>query len=101
MPCAPTGRPVATQTAVLLLPVPARVTVAQPESGTPPSIIETLPVGLKPFTVAVKVTDALAGEGFVELDTTILVAALLTNCEKGLLAEAVLSVFPPYDATTA
>jgi len=56
---------------------------------------------LKPFTVAVKVTDALAGDGFVELDTTILVAALLTNCEKGLLAEAVLSVFPPYDATTA
>ena len=53
--------------AVLLLPLPTNATAEQPLIELAPSLKLTLPVGLLPATVAVKVTPVPTVEGLSEL----------------------------------
>src|SRR5438445_5319642 len=62
------------QAAVRVLPEPARATAAQPAIELPPSLKLTLPVGLPPMTVAVKVTFVPTGDGLEELESVVVVA---------------------------
>ena len=59
--------------AVRLLPLPVSATAVQPVIALPSSVKPTLPVGLVPFTVAVKVTLAPAGAGLSELASVVVV----------------------------
>ena len=70
----PAASPAVVQLAVRLLPVPANATALQPEIGLPPSVKLTVPVGLLPVTVAVKVTLEPTVAGFAELATVVVVA---------------------------
>jgi len=65
--------PAVAQTAVRTLPEPVSVTAAQPAMATPPSVKATLPAGLVPVTVAVKVTVVPVMAGFDELASTVVV----------------------------
>jgi hypothetical protein len=84
--------------AVRVLPEPPRATAAQPAIETPPSVKLTVPVGLKPVTEAVKVTLAPATDGLAELDSAVVLVALLTTCEKLGLVEPLLVALPLYTA---
>jgi hypothetical protein len=84
--------------AVLLLPLPATATALQPVIELAPSLKFTLPVGLLPATVAVKVTLVPAVEGFFELTSDVVVGpgpAELTTCDSAALVEAALPALPP------
>ena len=59
--------------AVLLLPLPASAMALQPLIELAPSLKLTLPVGLLPTTVAVKVTLAPTTDGFAELASVVVV----------------------------
>src|SRR2546421_11560714 len=69
----PTERLLVLQTAVLLLPEPVSANAAQPAIELPPSVKLTVPVGLLPVTVAVKVTLALTVAGLSELASVVVV----------------------------
>lgn len=84
--------------AVFVLPVPESAMAAQPLMEAPPSLKLTVPVGLLPVTVAVKVTLAPKTDGLTELASTVLVAALLTVCVSALLDDAPLLASPLYAA---
>ena len=64
--------------AVRLLPLPASAMALQPLIEFAPSLKLTLPVGLLPATVAVKVTLEPAREGFAELANRMVVGAAVT-----------------------
>jgi hypothetical protein len=64
----------------------------------PPSVKLTLPVGAKPVTAAVKVTFAPATDGLAELDSAVVLVALLTTCEKFVLVEPLFVASPLYTA---
>jgi len=58
----------------------------------------TVPVGEVPLTVAVKVTLTPATDGLAELDNAVVLVVpvgLLTICDNGALAEALLFASPP------
>ena len=85
------------QAAVLLLPLPMSATALQPLIDAAPSLKLTLPVGLLPATVAVKVTLVPAVEGFFELASDVVVGpgpAELTTCDSAALVEAPLPASP-------
>ena len=82
------------QAAVLLLPLPASATALQPLIELAPSLKLTLPVGLLPATVAVKVTLLPTVDGFFELATVVVLVALFTTCERMTLLEGLLPAPP-------
>ena len=59
------------------MPVPVSATALQPEIEVPPSRKFTVPVGLVPVAVAVKVTFAPTVDGLAELLRVVVVAAPL------------------------
>ena len=75
MLCVPDERLAVLQIAVLLLPLPVRPTATQPEMDVPPSLKLTVPFGLLPDTVAVKVTVLPSVAGFGELASAVDVLA--------------------------
>ena len=79
MLCVATDSVLLVHAAVLLLPDPASTTALQPMIDAAPSLKFTLPLGLLPATVAVKVTLAPNVDGFFELATVVVLAALLTT----------------------
>lgn len=88
--------------AVLLLPLPVSAIALQPLIELPPSLKLTLPVGLLPATVAVKVTLVPAVDGFFELASVVVVGAgpaEVTTCDNVVLFDAVLPASPAYEAT--
>ena len=93
----PTVSPAVVHLAVRLLPEPESATAEQPLIDMPPSRNTTVPVGLLPLTVAVKVTLVLTVEGVSEVATLVLVlpALLLTAWESVALFEALLLPSPP------
>src|SRR5437867_709622 len=98
MVCVPWLSVVVLHCALRVLPTPARATAAQPASELPPSVKLTLPVGPNPVTVAVKVTFAPATDGLAELDSAVVLVALLTACDKVVLVEPLLVASPLYTA---
>src|SRR5437867_2134019 len=98
MECVPWLSVVVLHCALRVLPTPARATAAQPASELPPSVKLTLPVGPNPVTVAVKVTFAPATDGLAELDSAVVLVALLTTCDKVVLVEPLLVASPLYTA---
>ena len=85
------------QAAVLLLPLPASAIAAQPLIELPPSLKLTLPVGLLPATVAVKVTLVPTVDGLSELASVVVVGAgptELTTCDSVVLVDAALPASP-------
>ena len=78
-----------------VLPAPLTVIAPQPVIETPPSVKLTEPVGAEPVTDAVKVTFVLTTDGLAELDTVVCEPTLLTTCDSGPLAEAMLLASPP------
>jgi hypothetical protein len=80
------------------LPLPASATAEHPESDVPPSVKLTLPVGLVPVTVAVKVTLAPTVEGLAELASVVVVAVpppLVTLTVTALALAPVTMMFTP------
>ena len=69
----PAARLLVVQAAVRVLPLPVRARPVQPESALPPSARSTVPVGLLPVTVAVKVTAVPALAGLSELASVVVV----------------------------
>ena len=90
----PTTSAVVAHAAVRALPAPVSATAEQPAIDVPPSVKFTVPVGAAPVTVAVKVTLAPTVDGFNELTCVVVVAFLLTTCDKAALAEAPLLASP-------
>ena len=87
--------------AVLLLPLPASATALQPRIELAPSLKLTLPVGLLPATVAVKVTLVPTVDGFFELASDVVVGAgpaELTTCDRLVLFDVRLLTSPLYEA---
>ena len=72
MLCVPWLKALVVHAAVRTLPLPVSATALQPLSALPPSVKATLPVGLVPVTVAVKVTELPSGDGFNELPSAVL-----------------------------
>src|SRR6476660_491678 len=72
MLCVPWLKVLVVHAAVRTLPLPVSATALQPTSALPPSVKATLPVGLLPVTVAVKVTPAPTVEGLSELARVVL-----------------------------
>src|ERR1700681_3798846 len=72
MLCVPWLKALLVHAAVRALPLPVSATALQPLSALPPSVKATLPVGLLPVTVAVKVTLAPTVEGLSELTRVVL-----------------------------
>src|SRR5947207_72298 len=79
MLCVPIERLLVLQTAVLLLPAPVSATAAQPAIELPPSVKLTVPVGLLPLTIAVKITLALTVAGLSELASVVVVGCRLAH----------------------
>jgi hypothetical protein len=92
--CVATISVLVVQAAVLLLPLPARATALQPVIEVPPSVKLTAPVGPTPLTVAANVTFAPPVDGFKELATPVVLAALLTTCDSAALLDAALPASP-------
>ena len=80
--------------AVRVLPLPASATALHPEIDVPPSVKLTAPVGLKPLIDAVKVTLIPGATGLLELDSVVLLVALLTTCERAALVDVLLLASP-------
>jgi len=98
MPWMPVPRPFAVHAAVRVLPLPVSATALQPEMAVPPSVKLTVPEGLLPVTVAVKVTLAPTIDGLSELATVVALGTLFTVCISAVLVEPLLLASPPYDA---
>jgi hypothetical protein len=92
--CVPGARLLVAQAAVYVLALLATGTALQPGTELPPSVKFTIPVGLLPATVAVKVTLAPSDEGLIELASDVLVAAPLTVCVSAALVEPLLIESP-------
>lgn len=75
MLCVAAVRALVLQAAVLLLPLPVSAIALQPVIELPPSVKLTLPVGLLPATVAVKVTLLPKAEGLSELEIPVALVA--------------------------
>ena len=67
----PTAKLLVLQLAVLLLPLPTSATALHPAIALPASLKATLPVGVLPVTVAVKLTLAPTVDGFSELASVV------------------------------
>jgi hypothetical protein len=65
--------PLVAHVAILLLPEPVTAWAEQPAIELAPSLKLTVPVGLMPLTVAVKVTDAPTVDGLSELPSAVVV----------------------------
>ena len=87
MLCVPPARVVVAQAAVRELPEPVSAIALQPEIELPPSVKLTVPVGLLPVTVAVKVTFAPTVDGFAELLSVVVVWLRFTTCDSVALVE--------------
>ena len=74
MLCAPAVRVLVVHAAVRLLPLPVNATAEQAAIDVAPSLKLTVPVGLVPLTVAVKVTFVPRFEGLEELMSVVVVA---------------------------
>ncbi len=70
----PAARLLVVQAAVRVLPLPDRARLVQPVRAEPPSARLTLPVGLLPVTVAVRVTGVPTVDGLSELASVVVVA---------------------------
>ena len=70
----PAARLLVVQAAMRVLPLPDSARPVQPESALPPSARLTLPVGLVPVTLAVRVTGVPTVDGLSELDSDVVVA---------------------------
>jgi hypothetical protein len=84
--------------AVRMLPLPTRAFAAHPVIDAAPSLKFTVPVGEVPLTVAVKVTLMPTTDGLAELDNAVVLVVavgVLTICDSGALAEALLFASPP------
>src|SRR4030095_8028354 len=99
MLCVPAASAVVVRCAARPFPVPDSATAAQPTIEVAPSRKFTVPVGLMALTVAVKVTLVPNVEGFNEVATPVVLAALLTVCESVLLLDPAFAPSPPYVAT--
>ena len=83
--------------AVLLLPLPASAMALQPLIELAPSLKLTLPVGLLPTTVAVKVTLVPTVDGLSELASVVVDGpgpTEFTTCDSAALVEAALPASP-------
>ena len=94
MECEPAASALVLQVAVRVFPEPLRATLEQPEMELPPSVKLTVPVGPKPVTEAVNMTFAPNAAGLDELASVVLLAALLTTCERVPLVELALFASP-------
>src|SRR5436190_4163496 len=72
MLCVPWLKALLLHAAVRTLPLPVSATPVQPLIALPPSVKATLPVGLVPVTMAVKVTELPTVDGFNELPSAVL-----------------------------
>ena len=91
----PAVRPLVEQMAVRMLPLPVRMTLAQPAIEMPPSVKFTAPVGPTPLTLAVNVTLAPTIEGFALVARPVVVVFALTICDSASLVDEVLPALPP------
>ena len=83
------------QVAVRALTVPpVKATALQPAIVEPSAVNATVPVGAVPLTVAVNVTLVPTIDGFAELASVVVLAALLTTCERVALVDALLPASP-------
>src|SRR5215472_12029287 len=98
MLCVPSARVLVEHCAVREVPDPASATAEQPPIEPPPSMKLTDPVGEAPVTVAVKVTTAPWVAGFAELESVVVLGALVTTCDSAGLVDARLLASPPYAA---
>ncbi len=71
----PTLKALLLHVAVRALPLPVSATAEQPVNELPPSVKFTVPVGLVPFTAAVKVTLPPTVDGLEELVSVVVVGA--------------------------
>src|SRR5438046_170749 len=98
MVCVPWVRLLVLHVAILELAEPASSAIAlQPETVVPPSVKATVPVGAAPATVAVNVTLAPTIDGLPELDSVVLLVALLTlftTCDNVVLVDPLLPASP-------
>ena len=74
MLCAPAVRVLVVHAAVRVLPLPVNATAEHAAIDVAPSLKLTVPVGLAPVTVAVKVTLAPIVDGLEELESVVVVA---------------------------
>src|SRR5215471_10047569 len=98
MLCVPSASVLVAHCAVREVPDPASATAEQPLMEFPPSMKLTDPVGEAPVTVAVNVTTAPWVAGLAELESVVVLAALVTTCDSAELVEATLLASPPYAA---
>src|SRR5215472_14990684 len=99
MLCEPAVSAAVEHEAVRVFPLPASATAEQPASDVPPSAKFTLPVGLVPVTVAVKVTLDPALDGLTELTSVVVVEpppAFVTLTVSALDVAPVTMMFTPY-----
>src|SRR5438105_2852379 len=84
--------------AVLVLPLPASATALHPASTLPPLAKATVPVGLLPVTVAVKVTLAPMVAGLAELASVVVTRG---GAETVMYLLLVLVLLPPGPVTVS
>src|SRR5258708_30593350 len=98
MLCVPTVRLLVPHVAILELAEAEGSAIAlQPDIAVPPSLKATVPVGAAPATVAVNVTLAPTIDGLPELDSAVLLVALLTlftTCDNVGLVEPLFPASP-------
>ncbi len=82
----PAARLLVVQAAVRVLPLPVRARLVQPVRAEPPSARLTLPVGLLPVTVAVRVTGVPTVDGLSELDSVVVDAGSDTSARRAAAA---------------
>ena len=100
MPCVPMARAAVAHFAVRVLPEPVNAIAEQPLIEFAPSLKLTVPVGVLPLTVAVKVTVVPAPALVSEVTMAVVLLAWLTVCESGALVIAPLFASPPSAAVT-
>src|ERR1051326_1757084 len=81
MLCVPTARLLVLHVAVFVLPLPLSATALQPVRELPPSVKFTLPVGVVPVTVAVKVTFVPTVAGVDDVASVVVLGAWLPLAE--------------------
>src|SRR2546422_5512796 len=99
MLCTPAVSVLVVHAAVRLLPLPANATAEHPAIEVAPSLKLTVPVGLAPVTVAVKVTFVPTVDGFKELLSVVVVAvppAVVTLTVSALALAPVTMMLTPY-----
>src|SRR2546430_11946401 len=99
MLCVPAASVLVVHAAVRLLPLPANAAAEHPAIDVAPSLKLTVPVGLAPVTVAVKVTFAPTVAGLEELMSVVVVAvppAVVTLTVSALALAPVTLMLMPY-----